>query len=1192
MVTRIFSEDTYEQALIELFQSLEGKQYRYEYGPDIVRDYTNPILDDVLQESLHRINPTLPFEAIDDAIKKLHQIEGSSLYECNFKFTQMLQYGIEVQYTDAKHQLKTAIVNLIDYEHEDENDFLVVNQYTVQELDTKRPDIVVFVNGLPLVVIELKSPSREETDASEAYLQLRNYQKLIPSLFIYNAFNVMSDMALTKIGTVTAKEDRYMEWKQPTGEVADYDVAFKSVFTPKVLLNLLKNYILFDVREGEYTKILAGYHQYYAVEKAAIRTEEAVKGDGKIGVFWHTQGSGKSLSMVFLAHHPKVQAMNPTIVVVTDRNDLDEQLFGQFSRTVDFLRQRAVQCTSRDAENDDTSLKAMLKNRNSGGIIFTTMQKFDDWDGALSERQNIIVMTDEAHRGQYGMEEKIDTEGNVHIGAARKIRNSLPHASYIGFTGTPISDKDRDTREIFGDDIDVYDMTQAVNDGATRPVYYESRVIKLKLDNEVLAKIDAEYERLREEGASETDLEENKKEMSHMDELLGNNATINDLVKDIITHYEENRQYICYGKAMIVAYSRPIAMKIYKHIIELRPDWTEKVKVVMTSGNKDPEEWADIIGGKAYKKELAKKFKDENDEMKIAIVVDMWLTGFDVPSLATMYVYKPMKDHNLMQAIARVNRVFPEKAGGLIVDYVGIAAALKEAMKRYTKRDQDNYGNNDIKEKAYSEFKEKLEICRDLLHGYDYNNFHHGTPAVRAQLIKGGVNFLIASEKAEDCKAFIKNASLLRQAVTLCRSLLVEEERFEVSFMESVRILIIRLQNPGKITKRDINQRIASLIAQSVKSDGVVNLFDEQTEFSLFDEKFMEEVRKMKEKNLALKLLENLLRGRVRTLTRINIVTGELFSNRFGETLNRYINGLLTNEEVIQELLKMAQEMMEAEKQGNELGLSKEEKAFYDALTRPQAVKDFYTNDQLVDLTKELTDMLRKNRTIDWNRREAERANMRRLVRRLLKKYKYPPEEAEGAMNIVLKQCEQWVENEENLNNDNQPVGDVYLVEDEIIIEGKPKVISLYQEYREDCVPLYTLRAACGYFEGGETPEEEGWIDASGNGFTPDPERHFAVHAKGNSMQPKIKDGDICIFEWYRAGSRNGEIVLTQCRDNDLEYGGRYTIKKYHSEKIYYEDGSWEHTKIELIPLNKDYEIIVLEDGVEYRTIGVLKCVL
>ena len=1045
MATSIFTEDTYEQALIELFQSLEGKQYRYAYGPDIERDYSNPLLDDVLQESLLRINPTLPVSAIDDAIKKLHQIEGSSLYECNFKFTQMLQNGIEVtfsgkerqreyqivdddsgmvredlayygrenEYVEAQQGQKTRIVSLIDFEHPDANDFLVVNQYTVKEIDTKRPDIVVFVNGLPLVVIELKSPSREETDASEAYLQLRNYQKVIPSLFIYNAFNVMSDMALTKIGTVTAKEDRYMEWKQPTGEVADYDVAFRSVFTPKVLLNLLKNYILFDVRESSYAKILAGYHQYYAVEKAAVRAEEAVKGNGKIGVFWHTQGSGKSLSMVFLAHHPKVQAMNPTIVVITDRNDLDEQLYGQFSRTVDFLRQRAVQCTSRDAENDDTSLKALLKNRQSGGIIFTTMQKFDDWDGALSERQNIIVMTDEAHRGQYGMEEKVDVEGNVHIGAARKIRNSLPHASYIGFTGTPISDKDRDTQEVFGDYIDIYDMTQAVEDGATMPVYYESRVIKLQLKEEVLQKIDEEYERLREEGAKETDIEENKKLMSHMDELLGNDKTIAALVGDILSHYEDNRQYVCGGKAMIVAYSRPIAMKIYNRILSLRPDWTEKVKVVMTSGNQDPEEWTKIIGGKAYKKELAKKFKDIDDPMKIAIVVDMWLTGFDVPSLATMYVYKPMKEHNLMQAIARVNRVFPEKAGGLIVDYVGIAAALKEAMKQYTKRDRDKYGDNDIKKQAYTKFREYLEICRGLLHGFDYSRFHHGTASERAQIIKGGVNFFMAPDKADDSKEYIKNASLLKQSVTLCRSLLTEEERFEISFMEAVRTLLIRLQNPGKITKKDINARIATLIAQSVKSDGVVNLFDEKTEFSLFDEAFLKEVKAMKEKNLAVQLLQNLIKKRVRQVARRNLVRGALFSEMFTNTLNNYIKGMLTNEEVIQELMKLAQDMMKAENEGNSMGLSNEEMAFYDALTKPQAVKDFYTNDQLVNLTKELTEMLRKNRTIDWTRRESERANMRRLVKRLLKKYKYPPEEAENAMTIVLSQCEQWADNQE-----------------------------------------------------------------------------------------------------------------------------------------------------------------------------------
>ena len=731
------------------------------------------------------------------------------------------------------------------------------------------------------------------------------------------------------------------------------------------------------------------------------------KGDGKIGVFWHTQGSGKSLSMVFLAHHPLLQALNPTIVVITDRNDLDDQLFVQFSRNASFLRQTLKQADSRE------DLRELLEGRNSGGIIFTTMQKFDNYDDALSTRRNIIVMTDEAHRGQYGLEERIDTEGKVHIGAARKIRNSLPYASFIGFTGTPISDKDRDTQEIFGDYIDVYDMTQAVDDGATMPVYYESRVIKLQLNEEVLQKIDDEYDALRAEGANEQDLEANKREMSHMDALLGNDETVDALVQDILKHYEENRQFVCGGKAMLVAYSRPIAMKIYKRILELRPDWTEKVKVVMTSGNQDPEEWQKIIGSKSYKNELARKFKDLNSEMKIAIVVDMWLTGFDVPSLATMYVYKPMKGHNLMQAIARVNRVFPEKSGGLVVDYVGIAAALKSAMNTYTKRDRSRFGNNDINKTAFLKFQEHMEICRDQLFGFDYSKFQDGSQLEKANIIKGAVNFLMAVDKEEQRKEFIKNASLLHQSVTLCRSLLNVQQRFESGFMEAVRTLLNRLTAKGKISKREINERISNLIQQSVHSDGVVNLFDDKTEFSLFDEKFMEEVKQMKEKNIAAELLANLLKGRVKTYQRTNIVKSEQFSDLLTETLSRYLKGLITNEEVIQELLKLAQEMTSAENDGDKMGLSQEEKAFYDALTRPEAVRDFYENDQLVALTKELTETLRKNRTIDWSRRESARANMRRLVKRLLKKYNYPPEKTADALETVLRQCEQWADNED-----------------------------------------------------------------------------------------------------------------------------------------------------------------------------------
>jgi type I restriction enzyme, R subunit len=1002
-MSSIFSEDSYEQALISLYKELG---YEYLYGPEIERDLKEPLLEDKVFESLKAINPSLPASAIEEAIKKIKSIEGSSLIETNYRFTLLMQNGVETTYVNNKKEHKTDIVRLIDYDHPELNTFSVVNQYTVQEYDVKRADIVIFINGIPLIVVELKSPSREETDASDAYLQLRNYMQVLPKLFQYNAFSVMSDMADTKVGTITSNEDRFMEWKQPGGALADYDTAFREIFTPTVLVNVLKNYILFNEKDGiGSVKILAGYHQYYAVEKAANKAVDAVKGDGKIGVFWHTQGSGKSLSMVFLAHHPKLQSLNPTIIVITDRNDLDDQLFGQFSGNTSFLRQKPKQATSRD------DLRELLEGRHSGGIIFTTMQKFDAYDDALSDRRNIIVMTDEAHRGQYGLEEKIDEEGKTHIGTARKIRNSLPHASFIGFTGTPISDKDRDTQEIFGDYIDVYDMTQAVDDGATMPVYYESRVIKLQLNEEVLQKIDDEYDNLRDEGASEEDLEKNKKEMAHMDALLGNDQTVDALVNDVIDHYESNRQYVCGGKAMLVAYSRPIAMKIYNKILELRPAWTEKVKVVMTSGNQDPEEWQKVIGTKAYKNELARQFKDVNSEMKIAIVVDMWLTGFDVPSLSTMYVYKPMKGHNLMQAIARVNRVFPEKAGGLIVDYVGIASALKAAMNTYTKRDKSNFGNNDIRKTALIKFQEHLEICRDQLHGFDYSGFFDGKEAERALLIKGGVNFLIAVEKEEQKKEFVKNASLLGQSVTLCRSLLNQNQRIEAAFIETVRTLISRLSHKGPITPKQINERIAALIEQSVKSEGVVNLFNAKTEFSLFDEKFMEEIKQMKEKNIAVELLKRLLQGRVRGFQRTNVVKSEQFSDLLSDTLSRYLKGLITNEEVIQELLKLAKAITDSEDEGEKLGLSKEEKAFYDALTKPQAVKDFYQNEELIALTRELTETLRKNRTIDWNRRDSARANMRRIVKRMLRKYHYPPEDAEGAMETVLHQCEQWAEN-------------------------------------------------------------------------------------------------------------------------------------------------------------------------------------
>lgn len=994
--------------------------YEYAYGPDIERDYYSPLYEDVLMESLYRLNRGLPDAAIQEALYKLKNFENGELVQKNAVFMDYLQNGIPVRFF-VGGEGRSSIVYLVDYKNIDNNSFIVANQWTFIENSKKRPDVVLFLNGLPIVLIELKSPSREETDASEAYRQLRNYMQEIPSMFIYNAICVMSDQLTSKAGTITSGEDRFMEWKTKDGnyentQYAQFDTFFEGMFQKGRLLDIIKNFICFS-NEGINTfKILAGYHQYFAVRKAIESTKHATITDGKGGVFWHTQGSGKSLSMVFYAHLLQEALDSPTIIVLTDRNDLDDQLYGQFAKCKDFLRQEPLQAESRE------NLKTLLAGRKANGIIFTTMQKFEESNEPLSERHNIIVMADEAHRGQYGLAEKIKITKNKDgeevakrvIGTARIIRNTLPNATYIGFTGTPISSKDRSTREVFGDYIDIYDMTQAVEDGATRPVYYESRVIKLNLDETTLKLIDAEYD-LMASNADEEVIEKSKRELGQIEAVLGNDNTINSLVCDILDHYENNRENLLTGKAMIVAYSRPIAMKIYKRILELRPDWTEKVGVVMTSGNNDPEEWRQIIGNKHHKNELAKKFKDNDSPMKIAIVVDMWLTGFDVPSLATMYVYKPMSGHNLMQAIARVNRVFRDKEGGLVVDYVGIATALKQAMNDYTSRDKKNYGDTDVAEVAYPKFLEKLSVCRDKFHGYDYSKFPNGTDLERARTISGAVNFIMGREKVDDKDSFVKEALMLHQALSLCSSLVDEDSRFEAAFFESVRVLVLRLTNTGvgkKISLPEMNARINELLKQSIKSDGVINLFsDIKEEFSLFDPKFLQEVANMKEKNLAVELLKKLIAEQVSVYRRTNVVKSEKFSEIMQCSLNAYLNGMLTNEEVIEEMLKLAKQIVADQKEGDKLGLTADELAFYDALTKPQAIKDFYENEELITITKELADTLRKNKTIDWQKRESARAKMRMLIKKLLKKHKYPPEGMDDAVQTVMTQCELWTDN-------------------------------------------------------------------------------------------------------------------------------------------------------------------------------------
>ena len=1009
------NEDWFEQVIVE--HLVDNLGYDHLYGPDVRRssdDYRDVFLPDVLPDALARINKGLPSAAIDEAILKISNVEGGTLEQRNETFNDYLQSGVEVRYFDGE-QDRDEIVRLLDFDDPGNNDFHVVNQWTFVEYSEKRPDVIVFVNGMPLVMFELKSPSREETDASDAYKQLRQYMRQIPGMFVPNVFCVMSDMSETRVGTITADEDRFVAWKSVDGDYSETKAAtwktmLDGMLPKERLLDIVRNFVCFNDSNDRIVKILAAYHQYFGVRKAIERATKAVEGDGKIGVFWHTQGSGKSLSMVFFAHLLQSRLDSPTIVVITDRNDLDDQLYGQFGRCSAFLRQTPVQAESRK------DLKDLLEGREANGIIFTTMQKFTDGDEPLCDRSNVVVMVDEAHRGQYGLTERMDASGKVSVGAARVVRKALPNASYIGFTGTPIALEDRNTREIFGDYIDVYDMTQSVEDESTKPVYYESRVVALHLDENALGRIDDAYREFADQ-ADEATVQKSKHDLGGLDAIFDTPETIDALCRDIVEHYEENRADVLAGKALIVAYSRPIAMKIYKRIMELRPGWKDKVGVVMTMSNQDPEEWFEVCGGSKHKKDMEQRFKNDDDPLKIAIVVDMWLTGFDVPSLSTMYVFKPMKGYNLMQAIARVNRVCRGKEGGLVVDYIGIARALKQAMKDYTNRDQSNYGNMDVAATAYPKFLEKLDVCRDLMYGFDYRKLiFTDKKAELASAIAEGVDWLLEPKRQDDAEEFLKQCQLMNQALSLCKSLVSHEDQHEAAYLSVLRVQVLRLTGrksggSGGMTYAEFNKQVTEILQQTVHADGVLNLFDNQdVEISLFDEAFLAEVASMKEKNVAVESLKRLIKERVRAYQRTSVVKAQKFSDMLQGTLNSYLNGMLTNAEVIEELVKMAKDMMRDRTDAERLGLNDEEMAFYDAITKPEAVKDFYDNDQLVSITRELTETLQRSATIDWQKKESARAGMRRAIKRLLRKYKYPPEGVDDAMETVMEQCELWAD--------------------------------------------------------------------------------------------------------------------------------------------------------------------------------------
>ncbi|MDU6983960.1 MAG: type I restriction endonuclease subunit R [Terrisporobacter othiniensis] len=1060
-----FREDELEQASLEILQSLG---YEYIHGKELSpsaefpqrESYREVILSDKVKEALFRINRDLPNEALENAYRQIISFNSPSLEENNKYFHNLMVNGIDVSFKEEGN-IRTKKAYIIDFENINNNEYLAVNQFVVVGKESRRPDIVIFINGLPIVVIELKSATDENVSIEEAYNQIQTYKKDIPALFNYNAFCVLSDGLNAKVGTITSNIERYMNWRTVDGEniaplgMPQYDVLFSGMFPRERILDIIKNFILFQndsknvldddgnkIGETQVTiKILAGYHQYFAVKKAIEKTRVATanNGDRKIGVVWHTQGSGKSFSMVFYTGNLIREFNNPTIVVLTDRNDLDEQLYSTFAKSADLLGEEPKRADKRKLSVEDKlantcckdnskmkyGLFDLLNGRESGGIIFTTIQKFKPEDGempVLTDRKNVIVMADEAHRSQYGLDAKTtsnDEEADVKYGYAKYLRDALPNASYIGFTGTPIEFEDKSTPMVFGDYIDIYDMTQAVDDGATVKIYYENRIIKLEADSEELAKIDEEFDDLAE-GYEEHQKEKMKGKFSKMEAIVGSPNRVKELAKDIVSHYEEKSKSIK-GKAMIVCMSRKICVDLYNEIEKLRPSWCSddenkgKIKVVITGSASDEEYIQKHVGGKSRRDLLAKRMKDNKDELEIVIVRDMWLTGFDVPSMHTMYVDKPMKGHNLMQAIARVNRVFKNKSGGVVVDYIGILESLKTALKQYTDSDRGNTGIDSSQAEAI--MIEKLELLRQVMYEYDYTEYMTGSPRERMNAIVGGMNFILGLSEQEQ-KEFKLLCIELAKAHSLCAATdSGREVALEVSYFKAVKASLLKLTQ-GDRTKLSVNQiekRVNQLLEKSIISEDVIDVFDtlnlKQPDVSILSEEFLEEVKNIKHKNLAVEMLKKLLEGNIKLMEKRNVVKSEKFSEKLQKSLNKYRNKAITNAEVIEELIRMANELKEASDLEKDLGLTEDEIAFYDALTDDEIVKEVMSDEILKKIAQELSDTIRKQVNVDYNVRANLQAGMRNTIKRLLKKYDYPPKQAKHALEIVMRQTKLMSEN-------------------------------------------------------------------------------------------------------------------------------------------------------------------------------------
>lgn len=1028
-----FIENDLEQAVLEWFKDLG---YQIQYGPNISpggsfserENFGDIVLYDRLHSALKRINKQYSDNTISRLVKKITRQQSLSIVQNNIAFQKLLTDGIDVEIKQKDGSIKTEKAYIFDEKDVENNEFLAVNQYTVIENGKeRRPDIVVFLNGIPVVVIELKNAINEEVDIVDGFYQLQTYKKDIPSLFYYNAFMITSDGINAKVGTITSDLDRFMFWRTIDGKkeskfsLPQLQVMLYGMMNKKRFLDIISKYSFFVHEEDKSFKILPAYHQFFAVNKALYTTHLAASENGsrKAGVIWHTQGSGKSYSMLMYTRQLVLELNNPTIVVITDRNDLDDQLFNTFSKSSDYLRQRPKQANTRKELRERLSVP-------SGGIVFTTIQKFspDESDQsieALTTRRNVVVIADEAHRSQYGLEAK-EKAGKISFGFAKYMRDALPNASFIGFTGTPIELSDRNTPALFGDYIDIYDLTQAVEDKTTVPIYYESRIAKLDILPEIKSKIDDEYENILE-GQEEIYTESQKRKWSRLEAIVGTDSRIDVIVKDFIAHYELRQQAIN-GKVMFVAMSRKIAVKLYSKIIEYRPEWHSDeidkgtIKVVMTSAASDPPEYQIHSTTATQRKLLAKRMKDINDELKIVIVCDMWLTGFDVPCLHTMYIDKPMKGHNLMQAIARVNRVFKDKPGGLIVDYIGIADSLKNALSQYSSSDQKTTGIDP--KVAIDLMLEKYEQIQGILYGLDYSSYINGSASERMNCIVSGVDFVLGKPEDEK-KEFLNLVVEIGKAYALCStSEQAQSINIEISYFKAIKSGIMKIlpKNKKKKTKDQIEYEIGQLVSKSVISEEVVDIFASvglnKPDISILSDEFLEEVKGLPQKNLALELLRRLLNGRIKAIARKNVVQAKKFSEMLETSIIQYKKRSLEMVEVIRALVEMAKDMNKLHKRGEQLGLSEDELAFYDAISSDEVAKDFYENDVLKQIAKELTISIKNNIKVDWDIRESVRAQMRIIIKRLLRKYKYPPDKQATTVSLIIEQAEKMCESELN----------------------------------------------------------------------------------------------------------------------------------------------------------------------------------